>query len=132
MTPAVARDPKADHATLSAVQAAAQRGAYAEAAVMAEAALADGLEHPLLFNVTALHLELQGRVTDAEQLLQRAVAMAPADLGSRNALGLCLLRLERPDQALTQFDAILALNPSLPFAHASRGNAFLFRSIPVA
>ena len=125
MTPAVARDPKADHATLSAVQAAAQRGAYAEAAVMAEAALADGLEHPLLFNVTALHLELQGRVTDAEQLLQRAVAMAPSDLGSRNALGLCLLRLERPDQALTQFDAILALNPSLPFAHASRGNAFL-------
>jgi tetratricopeptide (TPR) repeat protein len=125
VTPAIARDPQADHATLSAVHAAAQRGAHAEAAVMAAAALADGLEHPLLFNVAALQLELQGRVTDAEQLLQRAVAMAPADLGSRNALGLCLLRLEQPDQALTQFDAILALNPSLPFAHASRGNALL-------
>jgi tetratricopeptide (TPR) repeat protein len=123
VNPAVARDPKADHATLSAVHAAAQRGAHAEAAVMAEAALADGLEHPLLFNVAALNLELQGRVTDAEQLLRRAVAMAPADLGSRNALGLCLLRLERPDQALPQFDALLALDPSLPFAHASRGNA---------
>jgi tetratricopeptide (TPR) repeat protein len=123
VNPAVARDPKADYATLSAVHAAAQRGAHREAAVMAEAALADGLEHPLLLNVAALDLELQGRVTDAEQLLQRAVAMAPADLGSRNALGLCLLRLERPDQALPQFDAILALDPSLPFAHASRGNA---------
>ncbi len=90
---------------------------------MAEAALADGLEHPLLLNVAALHLELQGRVSDAEQLLQRAVAMAPGDLGSRNALGLCLLRLQRPDAALAQFDAILKLDSSLPFAHASRGNS---------
>lgn len=125
MTPAVVRDPKADHATLSAIHAAAQRGAHTEAAVMAEAALADGLEHPLLLNLAALHLELQGRVTDAERLLQRAVAMAPADLGSRNALGLCLLRLERPDQALAQFDALLALDSSLPFAHTSRGNALV-------
>jgi tetratricopeptide (TPR) repeat protein len=123
VSPAAARDPKTDHATLSAVHAAAQRGAHAEAAVMAEAALADGLEHPLLLNVAALHLELQGRVSDAEQLLQRAVAIAPGDLGSRNALGLCLLRMERPDVALAQFDALLELDSSLPFAHASRGNS---------
>lgn len=90
---------------------------------MAEAALADGLEHPLLLNVAALHFELQGRVGDAEQLLQRAVAMAPRDLGSRNALGLCLLRMQRPDEALAQFDALLELDSSLPFAHASRGNS---------
>ena len=91
---------------------------------MAEAALADGLEHPLLLNVAALNLETQNRVPEAEQLLQRAVALAPGDLGSRNALGLCLLRLDRPEEALAQFDAILALNASLPFAHASRGNAW--------
>jgi len=120
---AIARDPKADHATLSAVHAAAQRGAHTEAAVMAEAALADGLEHPLLFNVAALNLEMQGRVAEAEQLLQRAVAMAPRDVGSRNALGLCLLGLDRPDEALAQFDAILDLDSSLPFVHASRGNS---------
>jgi tetratricopeptide (TPR) repeat protein len=122
VTPASARDPKADHATLTAVQAAAQRGAHAQAAAMAQAALADGLEHALLFNVAALNLELQGRVSEAEPLLQRAVAKAPDDLSSRNALGLCLLRLERPAEALTQFDAILQRNSSLPFAHASRGN----------
>ena len=125
MNPAIVRDPSADHATISAVHTVAQRGAHGEAAIMAEAALADGLEHPLLLNLVALQRELQGRVSDAEQLLQRAVAMAPADLSSRNALGLCLLRLERPDQALRQFDAILALDPSLPFAYASRGNAML-------
>ena len=123
MSSASARDPKADHATLTAVHAAAQRGAHAEAAAMAEAALADGLEHPLVFNVAALNLEMQGRVNEAEELLQRAVTKAPDDLGSRNALGLCLLRLDRPADALAQFDAILRQNASLPFVHTSRGNA---------
>jgi tetratricopeptide (TPR) repeat protein len=122
VSPATARDPKADHAALSAVHAAAQRGAHSEAAALAAAALADGLEHPLLLNVAALNLEMQGRITEAEQLLQRAVALAPSDLGSRNALGLCLLRLDRPEEALAQFDAILELDSSLPFAHASRAN----------
>ena len=89
---------------------------------MAEAALADGLEHPLLLNVAALSLDVQGRVPEAERLLQRAVALAPNDLGSRNALGLCLLRLDRPAEALAQFDALIALDSSLPFVHASRGN----------
>ena len=91
MSEGVARDSKADHATLSEVHAAAQRGAHTEAAVMAAAALADGLEHPLLLNVVALNFEMQGRVAEAEQLLRRAVAIAPSDVGSRNALGLGLL-----------------------------------------
>jgi tetratricopeptide (TPR) repeat protein len=122
VSPATARDAKADHATLSAVHAAAQRGAHAEAAVLAAAALADGLEHPLLLNVAALSLDAQGRVPEAERLLQRAVALGPNDSGSRNALGLCLLRLDRPAEALAQFDALIALDSSLPFVHASRGN----------
>ncbi|HWY97264.1 MAG TPA: sulfotransferase [Steroidobacteraceae bacterium] len=124
MSPAIARDSKADHATLGEVHAAAQRGAHTEAAVMAAAALAGGLEHPLLLNVVALNLEMQGRVADAERLLSRAVAIAPGDVGARNALGLCLLRLDRPREALAQFDAILDLDASLPFAHANRGNAW--------
>jgi hypothetical protein len=92
---------------------------------MAAAALADGLEHPLLLNVAALSLDLQGRVAEAERLLERAVALAPNDLGSRNALGLCLLRLEQPAAALAQFDALVALDASLPFVHASRGNCLI-------
>ena len=123
MSEHLARDPRTDHATLSAVHAAVQRGAHTEAAVMAQAALANGLEHPLLFNLAALDLEMQGRATDAEPLLLRAVAMAPGDVGSRNALGLCLLRLDRPKEALAQFDALLDLDATLPYAHASRGNA---------
>ena len=119
----MARNAEADHATLTAVHTAAKRGAHAEAAALAEKALAGGLEHPLLLNLAALNLDLQGRVSEAERLLQRAIVIGPNDLSSRNALGLCLLRLERPSEALAQFDALLRLDPSLPFAHASRGNA---------
>jgi tetratricopeptide (TPR) repeat protein len=121
----LARDPQADHATLRAVHGAAVGGDHAKASALAEAALADGLEHPLLFNLAALKLEQLGRVSDAEALLRRAVEIAPEDLGSRNALGLCLLRLDRPEEARAQFEALLDLNPSLPYAHTSQGNALL-------
>jgi tetratricopeptide (TPR) repeat protein len=73
--------------------------------------------------LAALNLDKQGRHLDAERLLQRAVAIGPNDLSSRNALGLCLLQLERPAEALEQFDVLLRLDASLPFAHVSRGNA---------
>jgi tetratricopeptide (TPR) repeat protein len=121
----MARDLEADHATLRAVYEAAQGGHHAQAGLLAETALANGLEHPLLLNVAALKFEQAGLVSDAEGLLQRAVLIAPDDASSRNALGLCLLRLERPAEALEQFEALLKLNPSLPYAHASRGNSLL-------
>jgi tetratricopeptide (TPR) repeat protein len=79
----------------------------------------------LLLNVAALQLEQQGRSLQAAQLLERAVRLAPSDLGSRNALGLCLLRLERPRQALEQFESLLKSNPAVPYVHTSRGNALL-------
>lgn len=118
-------DPQQHLARLRAVQAAAAGGRHAEAARLAAAALADGLEHPLLLNVLALQFEQAGDLGRAEALLRRAVAMAPDDLGARNALGLCLLRLDRPAEALAHFDALLDGNPRLPFLHASRGAALL-------
>jgi tetratricopeptide (TPR) repeat protein len=119
------RDPEADRATLRAVHAAAQSGDYAGAASLAESALASGLEHPLVLNLAALKLEREGRMPEALDLLDRAVRMAPDDLGSRNALGLALLQAERPAEALGQFEIILKANPSLPFVHTGRGNALL-------
>jgi tetratricopeptide (TPR) repeat protein len=121
----MARDPEADHATLRAVHEAALAGNHAQAGLLAQTALANGLEHPLLLNVAALSLEQQGYVSEAGRLLRRAVLIAPNDESSRNALGLCLLRLERPAEALEQFEALLDLNPSLPYVHASRGNSLL-------
>jgi tetratricopeptide (TPR) repeat protein len=121
----MARDHESDQASLRAVLEAARGGDHGRAADLAEAALADGLEHPLLLNVAALRLEQQGCVGEALPLLERAVRIAPADLGSRNALGLCLLQLERPAEALEQFELLLKLDSSLPYAYTSRGNAWL-------
>ena len=117
------RDAAADRERLLAIQRAAQGGELPRAAELAEAALAGGLEHPLIFNVLALRHELAGALEEAEGLLRRAVSLAADDRAARNALGLCLLRLERQGEALEQFDALLALDPALPFAHASRGTA---------
>jgi tetratricopeptide (TPR) repeat protein len=121
----MARDREADLAALQAVRSAALAGDHAQAAVLAAAALAAGLEHPLLLNVLALRHEQQGELAEAERRLRRALQIAPADTGSRNALGLLLLRLERPQEALTHFESIVAASPGLPYAHASRGNALL-------
>ena len=112
-----------DRQRLNAILQEAQAGRLPEAIAGARAALEGGLEHPLVLNLAALGLEQEGRGSEAEELLRRAVRIAPRDVGSRNALGLCLLQLQRPREALEEFDAVLELDPKLPYAHANRGNA---------
>jgi len=121
----IARDLEADRATLHAVHEALRAGNHTQAALLADAALAGGFEHPLLLNAASLELERQGRVPEAARLLEQAVRIAPDDPGARNALGLCLLQLERPAEALVQFELLLTLNSALPYGHTSRGNALL-------
>jgi len=112
--------------TLRHVLDAARAGDHLRAAALAEEALASGLEHPLVLNVAALKLEREARAPEAEQLLKRAVEIAPGDISSRNALALLYLtQLEQPREALGHIEVLLALDPSLPYAHASRGNALL-------
>jgi tetratricopeptide (TPR) repeat protein len=119
----MARDPLADRATLSSILATAQAGRHGEAIAHARSALQQGLEHPLVLNLAALGLEQEGRGAEAEPLLRRAVQLAPRDVNCRNALGLCLLRLARLQEALEQFDGVLGLDPQLAYAHVNRGNA---------
>lgn len=128
----MARDPAADRATLSNILAEAQAGRHGEAIARARAALQQGLEHPLLLNLAALGLEWEGLGAEAEPLLRRAVQIAPGDVSCRNALGLCLLRLARPQEALEQFDAVLGLDPRLAYAHVNRGNALHALGVPAA
>ena len=119
----MSRDPQADRERLTAIQRAAQGGELPHAIGLAEAALAEGLEHPLILNLLALRHEQAGDLTAAEALLRRAVALDGADKAARNALGLCLLRLDRHAEALEQFEALAASDAALPFVHASRGTA---------
>ena len=117
------RSPEADRAQLMAVQQAAQRGDIAEAGRLADAALAAGLRHPMLFNLAADRWEREGRFDDALALLQQGHDLAPADLGLNQALGLVLHRLERHTAAVVHFDAVIAAQPGFAPAHAARGAA---------
>lgn len=116
-----ARDPAADRARLQAINAAAQSRDFARAAEMADAALKDGLEHPMVLNLAALKAEQEGRFDDALKVLQRAVQIAPQDIGARNALGLILTRTERYREALEVFDSVVAMQPDFAGAHVARG-----------
>jgi tetratricopeptide (TPR) repeat protein len=121
----MARDLETDMETLRTVLSLAQNRDFVRAADLAEQTLASGFEHPMLLNIAATRLEQQGKYEQALQLLERAVAIAPKDVGARNALGLCLQRLERPAEALVHIDELLKQHADLPFAHASKGNALI-------
>jgi tetratricopeptide (TPR) repeat protein len=121
----MARNLETDLETLRTVLNLAQQRDFVGAASLAERTLADGFEHPMLLNIAATRLEHQGKYEDALILLERAVAIAPGDVGARNALGLCLQRLDRPTEALYHIDELLKRNADLPFAHVSRGNALM-------
>ena len=120
---APARSPDDDRAQLQRVRDALQAGDVAGATQLAEAALAQGLEHPMLFNLAAGRQEQDGRYEAALSLLQRGHELAPADLGLNHALGLCLHRLERHAEAVARFDAVIAAQPGFAAAHAVRGSA---------
>jgi len=115
------RSPAADALRLQEIQAAVQARDFPRAAAMAEAAWKSGLEHPMVLNLTALRCEQEGRFDDALAVLDRAIAVAPEDIGARNARGLVLTRLERYAEALATFDGVVALMPEFAGAHCARG-----------
>jgi tetratricopeptide (TPR) repeat protein len=121
----MARNLEADLATLRTVLTYAENRDFQRAGALAEQTLASGFEHPLLLNVAATRLEHEGKFEESLRLLQRAVAIAPGDVGARNALALCLQRLDRPAEALYHVDELLTKHPELGFAHANKGNALI-------
>ncbi|HEX9138560.1 MAG TPA: tetratricopeptide repeat protein, partial [Steroidobacteraceae bacterium] len=121
----MARNLEADMETLRTVLSYAQNRDFQRAGALAEQTLASGFEHPLLLNVLATRLEQDGKFEESLRLLQRAVTIAPGDVGARNALALCLQRLDRPAEALYHVDELLKKHPELGFAHANKGNALI-------
>jgi tetratricopeptide (TPR) repeat protein len=121
----MSRNLAADLELLRQIQALAQQGKIPEAAQLADKALAEGFEHPLLLNVKATVLENQGRLTEALVLLEKAVRLSPQNIPARNALGMLLQRLDRPLESLVHIDEVIRLDNQLGFAHANRGNALI-------
>src|ERR1700722_8494691 len=121
----MARDLNTDMQTLNSVLTLAQNRDFARAGALAAKTLASGFEHPLLLNVVATCLEHDGKFEEALRLLERAVALSPRDVGARNALALCLQRLDRPEEALYHADELLKHHADLGFVHANKGNALI-------
>jgi tetratricopeptide (TPR) repeat protein len=121
----MARDLNTDMQTLSTVLTLAQNRDFARAGALAAKTLASGFEHPLLLNVVATCLEHEGKFDEALRLLERAVALSPRDVGARNALALCLQRLDRPEEALHHVDELLKHHADLGYVHANKGNALI-------
>ncbi len=105
--------------TLRAISEALDARDFARAIALSDDALAAGVEHPLILNLLALKHDQAGRHAQALRLLQRAVELAPDDVGSLNALGLCFLALERDSEALSAFLKVVAQLPEAAFAHAN-------------
>lgn len=106
---------------LAEIEALLRADKVAEAIERAQGALGSGLEHPLLLNLRAHHLEQAGRVREALSDLERAQALAPADPMIANARGLCLSRLGLAADAVAAFELAARTAPNFVPAHYNLG-----------
>ena len=113
-----------DAQRLRATLAAAQSGDLARAAALADAALEDGLVDPLYFKLRAVQHERSGRLDEAIRDFQSALAFFPDDHAALSALGLCLARAGRVQEALTALNRSVALQPGYAPAHCNLGWTF--------
>ncbi|MGC1302223.1 MAG: sulfotransferase [Caulobacteraceae bacterium] len=108
---------------LASVHAALAIHDTGEAIQLANAALEQGVETPLLLNLSAYNLELQGRLIEAMGLLERAFRLAPADPVILNAIGRNYSKQGQAAPALRAFEMALSVLPSYAAAHNGRGLA---------
>jgi tetratricopeptide (TPR) repeat protein len=103
------------------VAAAMRAGQFAQASGMADAALARGSVHPLLFQARALHLDKLGKGGEALQNFLKAQSLSPRDPVIANGVAICLGRLGRLKEAMTVFNTALAWDPNLVTTHFNMG-----------
>lgn len=112
---------------IEAVTAALKVNDIDKAIELARTALNEGVVHPLLLNLRAYWLEKQDELDQSLADLERARAMAPDDLTVLNALGLCLGKMGRWDEAIVICDSIIAALPDFAPAHYNKGWNHEFR-----
>ena len=114
----------ADHdQRLAEVRRATAAGDLARAAVLAESALRDGLNHPMLVGVLVTRREQEGRFEEALALLRQLKAAMAPNVPVLRSMGLALLRLDRLDEAVAEFTEALAIDPRCADVLAHRAMA---------
>jgi tetratricopeptide (TPR) repeat protein len=115
--------PGAGGDVMASVHAALSAGDTTRAMELARQGLSLGLEDPLLLNLCAFGLELEGRLVEAKDLLDRAFRLAPADPTILNAIGRNFSKQGQADEALRAFDVAISVMPGYAPAHNGRGLA---------
>ena len=115
------RDASADAQTLADIEDAANAQEVGRAVEMARAALADGLQHPMLYNLRSYWWTMQGRHDEALNDLRTALTISPADLLVRNAYGMLLGKMERWPEALNILRESAEMAPDFAVAQFSLG-----------
>lgn len=96
---------------LRALAVASQNRDMERAFAIGEEAVSRGVEHFQLLGLAAQRRMRMGDVEGAFPLLRRASELKPRHPDILNDLGLCLMRLNRPQEALEIFDTGLRSNP---------------------
>jgi Flp pilus assembly protein TadD len=108
---------------VGAISAAIAVSDFRRAHAIADAAIAGGGAHPVLFTARAIWLEQQGRNEEALADFETAVSLAPGNHITLNAVGLCLTRLQRLDEAVAAFDEAIRINPTFSPSYHRKGIA---------
>ena len=94
------------------IDAAIGSSDYQRAATLADSASARGLIHPIIPIARALWCERQGQDEAALACFRNARKLSPRDPRIPNAIGFCLVRLGRLDEAVAAFEEAVRLEPS--------------------
>lgn len=118
---AIALRPHFDDALLQRARLFMQLGRFTEALSDTENVLSRSPEHPAaLFHHGAALLE-SGDAESALVYLARARKNAPGDVPTLLAIGVAHYELKEFERSLEAFDAVIALDPTLPEAHNNKG-----------
>jgi tetratricopeptide (TPR) repeat protein len=91
---------------------------------LADEATSRGLEHPNLLTLAAHRRMHGGDAESALTLLTRARMLSPHNVDVLNALGICLVQLGRPREALPLFDAALRIAPGTAMLRFNKALAY--------
>lgn len=114
-------DAAQDAQTMQAIVARVQQGDMRNAFALAEAALKNGLRHPLLYRLCGVRADAEGRLRDAAEAFSAALALEPDNATTMSALGLALARIGHLQDARALLLKAIAAEPNEAATHFNLG-----------
>ena len=108
---------------LADIEGAARGGDWTRAAAWADRAIALGIEHARIFHIRAAARERTGDLAGVIADLERAHALAPADVGIANAWAVALTRMDRWREAVAILGPIVDARPDSAVSWFNLGEA---------